>query len=60
MERSLATYILADYTADQPEVLTDLLVDADETQFAAIYPMFKEHGGRGLPMLIVETDKQLP
>ena len=33
-ERSLATDILADYAADQPQVLADLLMDADEKQFA--------------------------
>ncbi len=31
-ERTLATNILADYAADQPQVLADLLMKADETQ----------------------------
>jgi formylglycine-generating enzyme required for sulfatase activity len=39
VERSLATDILADYAADQPQVLADLLMDADEKQFAVIYPV---------------------
>ena len=47
-ERSLATNILADYAADQPQVLADLLMDADEKQFAVIYPKFKEQGEQGL------------
>ena len=34
-ERSLATDILADYAADNPQVLADLLMDADDKQFAA-------------------------
>ena len=46
---SLATGILADYAADQPRVLADLLMDADEKQFAVIYPKLKEHGEEGLP-----------
>ena len=59
-ERSLATDILADYAADQPPVLADLLMDADEKQFAVIYPKFKDHGERGLPLLTGEIDKKLP
>jgi hypothetical protein len=33
-ERSLATDLLADHAADRPETLADLLMDADEKQFA--------------------------
>ena len=56
----LATNILADYAADQPQVLADLLMDADEKQFAVIYPKFKEQGEQGLPVLTGEIDKKLP
>ena len=59
-ERTLATNLLADYAADQPQVLADLLMDADEKQFAVIYPKFKEQGEQGLPLLIGEIDKKLP
>ncbi len=59
-ERTLATNILADYAADQPQVLADLLMDADEKQFAVIYPKFKDHGEQGLPVLTGEIDKKLP
>ena len=59
-ERSLATNLLADYAADQPQVLADLLMDADEKQFAVIYPKFKEQGEQGLPVLTGEIDKKLP
>ncbi len=38
-ERTLATNILADYAADNPPVLADLLMDADDKQFAVIYPV---------------------
>jgi serine/threonine protein kinase/formylglycine-generating enzyme required for sulfatase activity len=37
-ERSFATTILADYASNQPSILADLLMDADEKQFAVIYP----------------------
>src|SRR5205823_7605518 len=59
-ERSLATEILADYAADQPHVLADLLMDADDKQFAVIFPKFKEQGERGLPILIGVIDTTLP
>jgi len=36
-ERSLATYLLADYAADNPQALAELLMDADEKQFGVIF-----------------------
>lgn len=59
-ERSLATDILADYAAADVESLAELLMDADETQFAVIYAKFKRQGERGLPFLIGEVDAKLP
>ena len=53
-ERSLATNILADYAADQPQVLADLLMDADDKQFAVIYPKLKLQGEQGFPVLTAE------
>jgi formylglycine-generating enzyme required for sulfatase activity/protein-S-isoprenylcysteine O-methyltransferase Ste14 len=38
-ERSLATYLLADYAADNPQILAELLMDADEKQFGVIFPV---------------------
>ena len=57
-ERSFATTILADYAADQPLLLADLLMDADDKQFAVLYPKLKEQGQRGLPVLTREIDQQ--
>src|SRR5262249_49140847 len=59
-ERTLATNILADYAADQPQVVADLLLDADEKQFAVLYPILKEHDEQGLNLLLGEVDKQRP
>jgi hypothetical protein len=59
-ERSLATNILADSAGDNPAKLADLLMDADEKQFAVIYPKFKDQGDRGLPLLTGEIDRTLP
>jgi eukaryotic-like serine/threonine-protein kinase len=59
-ERNLATNLLAAYAADQPLILANLLMDADEKQFGVIYPKLKEQGERGLPMLSGEIDNKLP
>jgi serine/threonine protein kinase/formylglycine-generating enzyme required for sulfatase activity len=59
-ERSLATNLLTDYAADNPQVLADLLMDADAQQFAVIYPKLKDRGEQGVPKLISEIDKKLP
>ena len=59
-ERSLAANLLADYAADNPATLADLLMAADKKQFAIIFPKFKEQGQRGLPVLIGEIDRKLP
>jgi serine/threonine protein kinase len=59
-ERSLATDALGDYAADQPQLLADLLMDADKEQFAVIYPRFKEQAEQGLPVLSAELDRQPP
>ncbi len=58
-ERSLATSILADYAADQPIVLADLLMDADEKQFAVIYAKLQKRGEDGLPRLEDEVAKPM-
>jgi serine/threonine protein kinase/formylglycine-generating enzyme required for sulfatase activity len=59
-ERTVATSLLADYAADQPQLLADLLMDADEKQFAVIYPKVQEQGERGLPALTGEIDTKPP
>ena len=47
-ERSLATNILADYAADQPDVLADLVQDADEKQFAVLFPKLEAYPERAV------------
>ena len=53
-ERSLATNILADYAAAEPRVLADLLMSADEKQFALIYPKLAVYGPQALTLLTAE------
>ena len=59
-ERSLAAGILADYAADQPQILADLVMDADEKQFAIIFKKFRDGGKVGLPLLQREIKKPMP
>ena len=56
-ERSLATNLLAVYAADQPQLLADLLMDADEKQFAVLYPVAKSSVAVAA-LLTQEVDKQ--
>jgi serine/threonine protein kinase/formylglycine-generating enzyme required for sulfatase activity len=58
-ERSLATDILADYAADQPQLLADLLMEADEKQFAVIFAKLQQQAERGIFVLTGEIDKKL-
>jgi formylglycine-generating enzyme required for sulfatase activity len=59
-ERSLATDVLADYAGDQPGVLADLLLDADDKQFTVLYPKLHEKGEGGLTLLLAQLDRKLP
>jgi hypothetical protein len=59
-ERTLATNLLADYAADNPQVLADMLMDADGKQFAVVFPRFEKQSERGLPVLAAEMDKKAP
>lgn len=43
-ERMLATEVLGEYAANEPAVLADLLGDANEKQFAALFPNLESHG----------------
>ena len=55
-----AAFILADYADDQPHVLADLLMDADEQQFALLYRKVNDekHGDRAVSALLAEIDRQ--
>ena len=59
-ERNLATNLLSDYAADQPAILAELLLDADEKQFAVIFSALKGRGDQGMQVLLAEMDKKLP
>ena len=59
-ERSLATDALADFAAARPEVLVELLLDADEKQFAVLFPKLSDYGERFSLLLASEISKELP
>ena len=59
-DRYAAANILAEYAADMPDVLVDLIQDADARQFAVLFPKVREHGELGLGPLLAELDAKLP
>ena len=59
-ENTLATNLLADYAADNPEVLTSLILDADEKQFSILFPLLKEQSAACLLLLNAEINKDTP
>jgi eukaryotic-like serine/threonine-protein kinase len=58
-KRSLATSILADYLADSPQALADLLMDADEKQFPILFDKLQKHKESGQTVLQSEIDRHL-
>jgi formylglycine-generating enzyme required for sulfatase activity len=59
-ERSLATDLLADYAADSSQALADLLMDADDKQFAILFPKLEVHSDKALPQFADEVEKRMP
>jgi serine/threonine protein kinase/formylglycine-generating enzyme required for sulfatase activity len=59
-ERTLATNVLADYAADRPGLLADLLLDADARQFAILYTKLASDRQQGLPLLRGELGREPP
>jgi formylglycine-generating enzyme required for sulfatase activity/tetratricopeptide (TPR) repeat protein len=41
--KQVAAIVLADYAKDQPNLLADLLLDADPRQYASLWPVVKKH-----------------
>ncbi len=58
-ERSLATDVLADYVADRPETLADLLMDADKRQWARLWPKMQAYRERAVALFSRELDRSL-
>jgi len=54
--RQVAANVLADYAEDRPEVLVDLLLDADLRQYAVLWPHVKEFRSELVSLLNQELD----
>ena len=58
-ERYFATNILADYASDQPNLLADLLMDADPKAYAAFFPIAQGQAAKTLPLFQAEIARKL-
>jgi serine/threonine protein kinase/formylglycine-generating enzyme required for sulfatase activity len=58
-ERAVATSVLADYAADQPDLLAKLLLEADERQYRVFLPKLLAHGQRAAVLMSAELDRTL-
>jgi formylglycine-generating enzyme required for sulfatase activity len=58
-ERNLASNLLEDYARDQPQVLTELLMDSDEDHFPVWFRKTAGHNEIAVPLLKEELAKSL-
>jgi formylglycine-generating enzyme required for sulfatase activity/tetratricopeptide (TPR) repeat protein len=58
-QKAVATDVLASYAADQPQVLAELLKDADERQWTVLWPKMQVHREAALEAMDKELDKKL-
>jgi hypothetical protein len=56
-ERTIAAEVLADYAADDPELLIALLLDATPQQFAVLLPKLNAHYERAVSLLEAEVNR---
>jgi formylglycine-generating enzyme required for sulfatase activity/tRNA A-37 threonylcarbamoyl transferase component Bud32 len=55
--RHAAAGILTDYARDRPEILAQLIVEADDHQFATLLPVLQPHRNRIIPLLTREVER---
>jgi serine/threonine protein kinase/formylglycine-generating enzyme required for sulfatase activity len=60
VERSMAVSILSEYAADQPELLAELVKDADSNQYAKLFPVLQAHRERAIFLMQQELQKEMP
>jgi serine/threonine protein kinase len=58
-ERLLTTTLLADYAADQPAVLAELLKDADAEQYGVLLPKLKYVGSQAIALMTAELTREI-
>ncbi len=59
VERAVAASLLADYAADQPALLAELMVEADERQYRLFLPKLQAHRERAAVLMSAELDRSL-
>jgi formylglycine-generating enzyme required for sulfatase activity len=57
-EHTLATSILADYCRDDPELLAELVMDADPKAFRTLFPVALRLASSSLPVFEAELDRK--
>jgi formylglycine-generating enzyme required for sulfatase activity len=57
-DRTVAVNLLADYAADRPTLLADLITDADERYYPALLPSLEKHRDRAVARLHEELDRK--
>jgi serine/threonine protein kinase/formylglycine-generating enzyme required for sulfatase activity len=57
--RQVAANIVSNYASDRPDLLVDLLLDADAQQFPVLFPKAREHREKALLLLNRELERQL-
>ena len=57
-ERRLAANVLADYATDHPQVLADLLMDAQHKQFRVLLEKLSTHRDEAIGLLQAELDRE--
>ena len=57
-ERTLATSILTDYASDDPNLIANLLMDADPKAYAAFFPIAQRHETKTLTLFQAEIAKK--
>ena len=58
-QQTLVTSILGDYTSDVPDILTDLLMDAEPKAYTILFSVVEKHQDQALPLLKAELDKKI-
>jgi formylglycine-generating enzyme required for sulfatase activity len=56
-ERRVALKVLAEYAADRPAVLADLIMDADTSQFLKLFPLLSRQREAAVPRLEAVLDQ---
>jgi formylglycine-generating enzyme required for sulfatase activity len=56
--RAAAASILADYAGDRPRTLVELIVEADDRQFATLLAVLKRHRQEAIGLLTREVDRK--